>query len=149
MLPAAGEGARQRATLRGELDAGMAKPLAVAPRFLANGLRPRGVYFPRSSSSSRRIASSARFGSSGSTCAGITLFDPHTFGPGPGDRVMERSRPRRTAELRRIWRWVRRVHWTAQIVLMLGAVAIAAMLVCAFNCIRRVRSRCGRLYGSS
>ena len=27
----------------------------------------------------------------------MSLFDPHTFGPGPGDRVIERPRPRRPA----------------------------------------------------
>ena len=42
MLPPAGEGARQRATLRRKLDAGVAEPLAVAPRLLVNvGLRLR------------------------------------------------------------------------------------------------------------
>jgi hypothetical protein len=42
MLPRAGEGARQRAALRSQLDAGMAEPLAVAPRFLVHvGLRLR------------------------------------------------------------------------------------------------------------
>jgi hypothetical protein len=66
----------------------------------------------------------------GATCydAGMSLFDPHAFGPGPSDRVIERPRPRRAGELRRLWRWVRREHWTAQIVLVLGAVAIAAVL---------------------
>jgi hypothetical protein len=58
----------------------------------------------------------------------MTLFDPHAFGPGPGDRVIERLRPRRPSELRQIWRWMRREHWTAQIVLMLGAVTIAALV---------------------
>jgi hypothetical protein len=55
-------------------------------------------------------------------------FDSVSFGPGPGDRVIERPRPRRPSELRQIWRWVRREHWTAQIVLVLGAVAIAAVV---------------------
>jgi hypothetical protein len=58
----------------------------------------------------------------------MTLFDPRAFGPGPGDRVIERPRPRRPSDLHQIWRWVRREHWTAQIVLVLGAVAIAAVV---------------------
>jgi hypothetical protein len=64
----------------------------------------------------------------GAACygAGMSLFDPDAFGPGPGDRVIER--PRRAGELRQIWRWVRREHWTVQIVLMLGAVTIAALV---------------------
>jgi hypothetical protein len=43
MLPPAGEGARQRAALRRQLDAGVTEPLAVAPRLLVNvglSLRP-------------------------------------------------------------------------------------------------------------
>jgi hypothetical protein len=56
----------------------------------------------------------------------MTLFDPHTFGPCPGDRAIER--PRRVGDLRRLWRRVQREHWTAQIVLVLGAVAIAAVV---------------------
>jgi hypothetical protein len=56
----------------------------------------------------------------------MSLFDPHIFGPGPGDRVIER--PRRPGELRRIWRWVRAHEWPAQAVLVLGAVAIAAVV---------------------
>jgi hypothetical protein len=58
----------------------------------------------------------------------MSLFDPHTFGPGPGARVTERPRPRRPGELRQIWRWVRREHWPAQVVIVLGAVAIAAVV---------------------
>jgi len=57
--------------------------------------------------------------------AGMTLFDLHTFGR-PGARVIER--PRRADELRRIWRWVRAHEWPAQVVLVLGAVAIAAVV---------------------
>jgi hypothetical protein len=66
----------------------------------------------------------------GAACydAGMSLFDPHTFGPGPGARVIERPRPRRPGELRWLWRWVRAHEWPAQIVLMLGAVAIAAVV---------------------
>jgi len=29
---------------------------------------------------------------------------------------------------RRLWRWLRREHWTVQIVLVLGAVAITALV---------------------
>jgi hypothetical protein len=36
MFPPAGEGSRERAPLRRQLDAGMAEPLAVAPRFLVH-----------------------------------------------------------------------------------------------------------------
>jgi hypothetical protein len=42
------------------------------------------------------------------------------------DRAIER--PRRAGELRQIVRWVRREHWTAQIVLALMAVAVAAVV---------------------
>jgi hypothetical protein len=49
----------------------------------------------------------------------MDLFDPVAFGPEPG------SRPHREGELRRIWRWVRREHWTAQVVILTGAVAVA------------------------
>jgi hypothetical protein len=58
----------------------------------------------------------------------MTLFDPHTFGPGPGDRVIERPRPRQPSELRQLVRWFRAHEWPAQAVLVLGAVAIAAVL---------------------
>jgi hypothetical protein len=58
----------------------------------------------------------------------MTLFEPHAFGPGPGDRVIERPRRQRPRELRRIWRWVRAQEWPAQIVVVLGAVAIAAVV---------------------
>jgi hypothetical protein len=57
--------------------------------------------------------------------AGMSLFDPVSFGPGPGDRAIERPRPR-PGELRQIWRWVRAHQWPAQVVL--GAVAIAAVV---------------------
>jgi hypothetical protein len=49
----------------------------------------------------------------------MSFFDSHAFGPGPGDRVIER--PRRAGDLRQIWHWVRAHEWPAQIVLMLGA----------------------------
>jgi hypothetical protein len=52
-------------------------------------------------------------------------FDEVSFGPGPRDLVMRRRPP---GELRQIWRWVRAHEWPAQIVLMLGAVAIAAVV---------------------
>jgi hypothetical protein len=54
----------------------------------------------------------------------MSLFDPHAFGPGPGDRVIERPRPRRPGELRQIWRWVRAHEWPAQVVIITGAVAV-------------------------
>jgi hypothetical protein len=58
----------------------------------------------------------------------MSLFGPRAFGPGAGDRVIERPRPRRAGELRRIWRWVRAHELPAQAVLVLGAVAIAAVV---------------------
>jgi hypothetical protein len=58
--------------------------------------------------------------------ASMSLVDPHTFGPAPGDRVIER--PRRAGELRQIWRWVRAHDWPAHVVLVLGAVAIASVV---------------------
>jgi hypothetical protein len=56
----------------------------------------------------------------------MTLFDPHTFGPGPDDRVIKQ--PPRPPELRQLVRWVRAHEWPAQVVLMLGAVAIAPVV---------------------
>jgi hypothetical protein len=53
-------------------------------------------------------------------------FDAVAFGPGRGDRVIER--PRREGELRQIVRWARREHWTAQVVLVLMAVAVATVV---------------------
>jgi hypothetical protein len=52
----------------------------------------------------------------------MTLFDPHTFGPGHGDHVIEPQRP--PGELRRIVRWVRREHWSAQVVIALMVLAV-------------------------
>jgi hypothetical protein len=46
------------------------------------------------------------------------------FGPRPDDVVIERPRPQPPGDLRRLWRWVRREHWTAQIVLALMVVTV-------------------------
>jgi hypothetical protein len=56
----------------------------------------------------------------------LQTFDAVAFGPGRGDRVIER--PRRAGELRQIVRWVRREHWSARVVLVLMAVAVAAVV---------------------
>ena len=61
-------------------------------------------------------------GSGNASTAAIAV----AFGPGPGDRAIER--PRRAGELRQIARWVGRHHWTAQVVLALMAVAVAAVV---------------------
>jgi hypothetical protein len=45
----------------------------------------------------------------------MTLFGPHTFGPGTGDHAETFRRP--PGELRRIWRWVRAHVLPAQMVL--------------------------------
>jgi hypothetical protein len=62
---------------------------------------------------------------------GVDLFDAEAFGPGPSDGppanvhyVVDISL-RQPGELCRIWRWVRREYWTAQVVLALMAVAVA------------------------
>jgi hypothetical protein len=80
---------------------------------------------PRRGASCRLFRNSEPYGH-GAACyhASMSLFDPHAFGPGRGDRVIER--PRRPSELRQIWRWVRAHEWPAQVVL--GAVAIAAVV---------------------
>jgi hypothetical protein len=53
-------------------------------------------------------------------------IDAVAFGPGSGDRVFER--PRRAGALRQMVRWVRREHWSAQIVIVLAAIAVAAVV---------------------
>jgi hypothetical protein len=53
----------------------------------------------------------------------MTLFDPRTYGPQPGDRIIT-VRRRQPSELRRIVRWIGQHHWTAQIVLWLGVVTV-------------------------
>jgi hypothetical protein len=51
-------------------------------------------------------------------------FDVVAFGPGPRDIVM-RQRP--TGDITRLARWTQQHHWTAQIVILLGCVAIAVL----------------------
>jgi hypothetical protein len=48
-------------------------------------------------------------------------FDAVAFGPGPRDIVMRRQPP---GDITRLVRWTRQHHWTAQIVLWLGAVTV-------------------------
>jgi hypothetical protein len=53
----------------------------------------------------------------------VTLFDPRTYGPQPGDRIITVGH-RKPGEVRRIVRWIGRHQWPAQIVLWLGAVTV-------------------------
>jgi hypothetical protein len=63
---------------------------------------------------------------------GVDLFNAEAFGPPEGEpQHVERVRPRREGELRRIVGWVRREHWSAQIVLALMAVAVAYLALVA------------------
>jgi hypothetical protein len=54
-------------------------------------------------------------------------FDAVAFGPAPDDRAIA-LQPRRAGELRQIVLWVRREHWTAQIVIVLASGAVAAVV---------------------
>jgi hypothetical protein len=52
----------------------------------------------------------------------LEAFDAVAFGPGPRD-VLMRRRP--AGDIVRLVRWTGQHHWTAQIVLWLGALTVA------------------------